>query len=149
MPQAVEEFFAEQGLVAAIEEREGYALYRSGKITIACGDMLKLGLDALGKVTRIWDRAALVALPLEVRGPYTAHLRALIASDAKLLLNVFEYDQGKMSGPPFSISDKEVHEHFANCEIRLLEERDALDAFPRFRELGNDYWTVRSYLIEW
>lgn len=149
VPKAVEEFFSEQQLESAIEVREGYTLYRSGKITIACGDMLKLGTDALGPITRIWDRAALVALPLDVRGPYTAHLRALIASDAKLLLNVFEYDQSKMSGPPFSLSDKEVREHFAGCQIQLLDERDGLDAFPRFRELGNTYWTVRNYLVQW
>ena len=148
VPQAIEEFFKEQELSAEVEDHEGYSLYRSGKITIACGDMLALGPEVLGSITRIWDRAALVALPYDVRVAYAAHLRDLSAEGARLLANVFEYDQSKMSGPPFSITDKEVREHFRGCEIELQDERDGLDEFPRFRELGNEYWTVRSYLVD-
>jgi thiopurine S-methyltransferase len=148
VPQAVEEFFEEQELRAEVEAHEGYSLYRSGRITIACGDMLALGREVLGSITRIWDRAALVALPYDVRVAYAAHLRALSADGARLLANVFEYDQSKMSGPPFSITDEEMREHFRGCEIELLDEHEGLDGFPRFRELGNEYWTVRTYLID-
>jgi thiopurine S-methyltransferase len=146
--QAVEEFFEEQGLAAEVEEQEDYTLYHAGKITIACGDMLKLGVEELGSITRIWDRAALVALPAEIRVAYAAHLRSIAAPGCKLLQNVFEYDQSKMSGPPFSLSDAEVRQHFEGCQMELLHERDAIDAVPQFRSLGNEYWTVRSYLID-
>ena len=148
VPQAIDEFFAELDCAPTISEHEGYTLYRHERITIACGDMLKLGNQALGAITRIWDRAALVALPAEVRVAYTDHLRSLASPGAKLLQNVFEYDQSKMSGPPFSIVDAEVRKHFEGCTIEQLDEHDALDSFPRFRDLGNEWWTVRSYLIE-
>jgi thiopurine S-methyltransferase len=97
----------------------------------------------------VWDRAALVALPLALRVPYAVHLQSIAPAGTKLLLNVFEYDPSAMSGPPFSVTESEVREHFTNSKIELLEERDALDAFPRFRDLGNTYWTVRTFLIQW
>ncbi len=146
--EAVEDFFKEQQLAATKTDHEGYSLYRCEKITIACGDVLELGEEALGSITRVWDRAALVALPPEVRVAYAAHLRSQMGAGAKLLLNVFEYDQSKMSGPPFSLSDDEVRTHFEGCRIELLDERDGLDEFPRFRDRGNQYWTVRTYLVE-
>ncbi len=148
VPQAVEEFFQQQELSAEIEVHEHYSLYRAGKITLACGDMLKLGRGELGEIDRIWDRAALVALPYEVRVAYAAHLRGLGAAGTILLANVFEYDQSKMSGPPFSVTDTEFREHYRDCDITLLDEHEGLDDFPRFRELGNEYWTVRTYLVD-
>lgn len=148
VPQAIEEFLEEQGLSAKVEEGDGYTLHRAGNITLACGDMLKLGAKELGSITRIWDRAALVALPEEVRVAYAAHLRSLAAPECKVLLNVFEYDQSKMSGPPFSLSVEEVAKHFEGCPTELLHERDAIGSFEKFKSHGHKYWTVRSYLIE-
>jgi thiopurine S-methyltransferase len=148
VPQAIDQFFAEQECTPTRSEHDGYSLYRHDTITIACGDMLKLDNQALGKITRIWDRAALVALPEEVRVPYAANLRALASPGALLLQNVFEYDQSTMSGPPFSIVDDEIRRHYKGCQIELLDEHDALESFPRFRDLGNEWWTVRSYLID-
>ncbi len=148
VPQAIEEFFSEQDCTPTKSEHEGYTLYRYETITIACGDMLKLGNNELGAITRIWDRAALVALPEDIRVAYSAHLRSLASEGAKLLQNVFEYDQSKMSGPPCSIPDGEVRKHYEGCTIEHLGEYDAIDSFPRFKELGNEWWTVRSYLID-
>jgi thiopurine S-methyltransferase len=148
VPQAVESFFVEHELEPTIEEHPDYSVYRAGNVTIFCGDMFNVGREAMGPVDRIWDRAALVALPEETRVKYTAHLRALADQGALLLQNTFEYDQSKMSGPPFSISDAEIQRHFEGCTIELLDEHDGIDKFPRFQELGNEYWTVRCYLVD-
>lgn len=146
--QGVESFFAEHEIEPSIEEHGSYSVYRAGTLSIFCGDMLELGPEELGPIDRIWDRAALVALPKEIRVQYTAHLRALADEGALLLQNAFEYDQSKMSGPPFSVSDEEIRRHFEGCQIDLLDEHDAIDKVPRFREAGNEYWTVRCYLID-
>ncbi len=65
----------------------------------------------IGSVDAIYDRAALVALPKEMRDRYTAHLTK-ITDKAPQLLICYEYDQNLMAGPPFSISDEEVRQHY-------------------------------------
>ncbi|MBO1318706.1 hypothetical protein J3U88_09560 [Acanthopleuribacter pedis] len=40
----------------------------------------------------------------------THHLRKLTGGAAQLLIS-FEYDQQRLPGPPFSISEAEVHQH--------------------------------------
>ena len=147
VPQAVEEFFQEQELEVTLEEHKSFSIYSSGAITIYCGDFFDLSAILVGKITRVWDRAALVALPLELRGAYCRHLRSLVTPDASLLLNVFEYDPKVMSGPPHSISPDEVETHFADCDRKLLSEADAIEKFPGFAKAGHSYWTVRNYLI--
>lgn len=147
VPQAVEEFFEDNKLSPTIEEHEFHVAYHHGDTRILCGDIFKLRQEDLGAIDRVWDRAALVALPPELRGPYVKQLCALVRPGTKFLQNAFQYDQSKMEGPPFSVSDEEVREHYADCTIDLLEERDALDDLPQFRELGHEHWTVRCYNI--
>jgi thiopurine S-methyltransferase len=147
VPQAVDEFFAEQGLTASESEVDGLRVATSGKITLINGDFFAVSPAHFGSFTRIWDRAALVALPEEIRGRYTAHVRSLAGPKAVLLQNVFEYDQSKMAGPPFSISDEEVRRHYAEADIELLSEDDVIETAPQFKAKGHDYWLMRSYLM--
>jgi thiopurine S-methyltransferase len=65
----------------------------------------------LGKVDAVYDRAALVALPDEMRKAYSAHLMALTKLAPQLLI-CFVYDQSAHAGPPFSICRDEVKEHY-------------------------------------
>ena len=65
----------------------------------------------LGLVDAIYDRAALVALPEEMRNRYTAHLME-ITDKAPQLLICYEYDQNLMEGPPFSVSNEEINLHY-------------------------------------
>ena len=61
----------------------------------------------IGPVEAMYDRAALVALPADMRPKYAAHM-ALLTERAPQLLVCFEYDQAVMNGPPFSIDEAEV-----------------------------------------
>ena len=65
----------------------------------------------LGPVNAIYDRAALVALPEEMRNRYTTHLTEITDKAPQLLVS-YEYDQNLMAGPPFSISKEEVNQHY-------------------------------------
>jgi thiopurine S-methyltransferase len=63
----------------------------------------------------------LVALPEPMRRRYAAHL-VEITNKVPQLLIVFEYDQNRMEGPPFSISDREVKELYGGSYgITFLE----------------------------
>ena len=98
--------------------------YHAENIDIFVGDVFDLDAEQLGHVDAIFDRAALVALPLETRQRYTQHL-VEITKNAPQLLICFEYDQSVMSGPPFNIVADEVEAHYASdYSIRLLEATD-------------------------
>lgn len=78
----------------------------------------------LGKVDAIYDRAALVALPFEMRVRYAAHLRE-ITNTAPQLLVTFDYDQQKLDGPPFSVISNEVEQHYIDhYSLTLLQGKE-------------------------
>jgi len=79
----------------------------------------------LGKVDAVYDRAALVALPSDMREAYSTHLRQITQTAPQLLI-VYEYDQNSMEGPPFSISDAEVLRHYET--VYDIEDVDSIYA---------------------
>ncbi len=94
--------------------------YVSDRLEVFVGDIFDLSQKMLGGVDLVYDRAALVALPLGMRKDYTAHLIS-ISQQAPQLLVCFEYDQAVMEGPPFSIKRKEVEQHYqSNYQLTLL-----------------------------
>ncbi len=146
--QAVEEFFAEHQLAPSAQSRGALQHYQAGKIEVFCGDFFDLDRDMMGAITGIWDRAALVALDSNTRKRYARKLIELSQPGTRMLLNVFEYDQSIMEGPPFAIADTEVRELFVDVRIELLSECDRIDDVPQFKARGHSSWIVRNYLVE-
>ena len=86
--------------------------YRAPQLIIVVGDIFNVTPELLGPVDAVYDRAALVALPQDMRARYTAHLMSLTAQAPQLLIS-FEYDQLAMEGPPFSVStEEEIRQHY-------------------------------------
>lgn len=108
---AVEQLFAGLGVAPEITDAGALRRYRADGIDIFVGDIFQLSAQALGPVDAVYDRAALVALPAEMRGRYTAHL-AEITARAPQLLVCYEYDQSLAAGPPFAVCDEEVDRHY-------------------------------------
>lgn len=108
---AVEQLFTELGVEPAIEDVGQLSRYSAAGVDIFVGDIFNLSQDVLGSVDAVYDRAALVALPESMRNRYTAHLSAITKGAAQLLIT-FEYDQQLMKGPPFSVPNEEVHQHY-------------------------------------
>lgn len=108
---AIEQLFAELGVEPKISEVGEVNHYSAKNIDIFVGDIFALSSKMLGSVDAIYDRAALVALPGEIRSRYTAHLTEITDKAPQLLLS-FEYDQNLMEGPPFSVSKDEVNQHY-------------------------------------
>lgn len=109
---AIGELFDGLSLLPEVTQIEGLKRYRANGITIFVGDFFQLSAELAGQIDAIYDRAALVALPLSMRRDYTAHLIKL-SSNARQLLVTYEYQQELIEGPPFSISEQEVAEHYA------------------------------------
>jgi len=110
---AVEAAFDRMGLDPAIQPLASHQHYKADGIEIFVGDFFDLSLEMLGKVDAVYDRAALVALPPEMRKAYAAHLTALTQAAPQLLIS-FDYDQSQTEGPPFSVTDAEIGKLYEN-----------------------------------
>jgi len=121
---AVQQLFVELGIEPSVAEI-GYARhYRGEQIDIFAGDIFHVSREMLGPVDAVYDRAALVALPEEMRPRYAAHLKEITAHAPQLLI-CYEYDQAVMPGPPFSVSSQEVHRHYGESyRLTLLDSAD-------------------------
>ena len=132
--QAVQEFFAEHKLTASIDHGPPIR-YAAQNLLLFVSDIFEIDSEHVGTIDAVFDRAALVALVPEVRIQYAAHLSTILPVGAKMLLVTFDYDQSKMQGPPFAVSNTEVADLFSgDFEIEHLRTRDVLD--DRFREQG-------------
>ena len=108
---AIAQLFSELGMNPEISDLGRIKHYSTANIDIFVGDIFDLSGEVLGPVDAVYDRAALVALPEDMRRRYTAHLIE-ITDKAPQLLIAHQYDQNAMDGPPFSISDEEIEAHY-------------------------------------
>lgn len=121
---AIEQLFAELGVTPTITTVGSLDHYRAPQLDIFVGDIFTVTPELLGPVDAIYDRAALVALPRDMRARYAEHLMTLTGQAPQLLIS-FEYDQRVMEGPPFSVSNEEIREHYGQrYGIRVLTSLD-------------------------
>ncbi|MEM7426389.1 MAG: thiopurine S-methyltransferase [Pseudomonadota bacterium] len=109
---AVQQLFEEMSVHPEVSEAGPLKRYASAGIDIYAGDIFALSADLLGRVDAVFDRAALVALPGDMRPDYARHLTDITGTAPQLLVT-FEYDQSEMDGPPFSLSDDNVRSYYA------------------------------------
>ena len=139
---AVEQLFTELGTEPTVSRAGPLERFGAPGLDILVGDLFDLDRDALGDVDAIYDRAALVALPPDVRRKYAAHLVALTASAPQLLI-CFEYDQTLMEGPPFAVDSDEVAEHYReHYGVRLLERADIEGGFKGRLPARESVWLL-------
>ncbi len=125
-PLACRAFF-EENKIEFTERAEGsFTFFQSERIRLWCGDFFKLTPEHLICVSAVYDRAALIALPPEVRVMYVAHLSKIIGSapSIRMLLITLEYLQEKVSGPPFSVEASEVQRLYGNDFVIHETERE-------------------------
>lgn len=123
-PKALDEFLAENKLTAEPIEQGNHCGYKLPDMTLLCGDFFHLTKAQCRDIHVVYDRAALVALPLKMRKQYVKHLAEILPKGSQYLLVTMEYDQTSMNGPPFSVSEEEVIALFSPfCTIQKVEEK--------------------------
>lgn len=110
---AVEQLFADLGLVASVSPVGELMHFAAADIDIYSGDIFALTGSELGQVDAVYDRAALVALPEAMRPRYAGHLTEITRRAPQLLI-AYEYDQSLQDGPPFSVGGEEVQRHYGH-----------------------------------
>lgn len=142
---AVNQFFEENALDAKTSSFADFTIHRVQNIEIWNGDFFKLPKHKLPSFDLIYDRAALVALPPEMRNKYAKKILDLISPNTQILQHIFYYHQEEMPGPPFSVSPEELKNLYGEYfNLQMLERNDLnLEYYKKFQKRG-----LQSFFIE-
>jgi thiopurine S-methyltransferase len=123
---ACKEFFSENQIQFQQTTEGLFEVFRSEGITLYCGDFFSFEKDQLGEIGALYDRAALIALPPDMRSQYAAHIIKLVNCCAKkegfyFLQIALEIVPTPLTGPPFSVSAQEIEnlysKDFKICQL--------------------------------
>ena len=126
---AIQEFFAEQNIEPTVYQQANnptmkyYQGQLSGQtITLWVADIFALAAKDIGSIDAVYDKAALIALPDDMRVRYSEQVRKLSSDTSKVnganneitpqLLLTLNYDQRKKNGPPFSIDGEQLERYY-------------------------------------
>ncbi len=127
---AVQAFFAEQNIEPAVYQQADNPMikYYQGQlseqtITLWVADIFALTAKDIGSINAVYDKAALIALPADMRVRYSEQVRKLSSDTSKVdgannkitpqLLLTLNYDQRKKNGPPFSINGEQLEQYYS------------------------------------
>lgn len=134
---AIAQLFEELEVEPAVSDLGELKRYSAPEIDIFVGDVFALTSEMLGPVDAVFDRAAFVALPGDMRRAYAPHI-ANVSGKAPQLLITFEYDTSVLDGPPFSIQSDELEQRYGDSYELSTVAMDAvaggfkgLEAFER------------------
>lgn len=146
---AIRQLFEELGVAPEIEIMEGGNVkhYRAPDLDIFVGDIFDVTRQLLGPIDAIYDRAALIALPEDMRIRYAQHLIE-ITDNAPQLLITLEYDQNLRDGPPFSIGDEAVRQYYKDCyDLSPLTRVDAVEGLRGVEAVQENVWLLKPLTL--
>jgi thiopurine S-methyltransferase len=148
-PVAVKDFFDEADCEPALRTQHGFTVHAAGNIELYCGDFFALERAAIPAVDAVYDRAALVALPPDMRPEYVRHLMRITRPGTRSLLITLDYPDHEMKGPPFAVTAAEVSTLYgAHHDVEAVCSEDRLVQEPRFREKGLSRLVEEVYRLE-
>ncbi|MBS0211960.1 MAG: thiopurine S-methyltransferase [Proteobacteria bacterium] len=134
---AIEQYFAERGIAPEVFEDANGVHHRAGAIDLICGDAFALDDALLASCDALFDRAALIALPPEMRQRYAGRIHARLPRGSRGLLITLDYPPHEKQGPPFTVDAAEAHALFdSEWSLELLERKDILADQPGFAAEG-------------
>jgi thiopurine S-methyltransferase len=142
-PLAIEQLFAQLGVEPEVTELGAVTRCTAPGLDVLVGDIFDVTREMLGPVDATFDRAALVALPADLRPRYAAHVIEITAGAPQLLVT-FEYDQARMEGPPFSVPAEEVRaEYGERYDVRRLATAPVREGMLAGRGIDEAVWLLR------
>ncbi len=123
-----------------------HSVLESPGFRLFAGDFFALDATDLEGVKAVYDRAALVAVPPDMRQRYARRLGELF--EAPILLISMVYPEHEIDGPPFPVAEPEVRALFdERRRIRHLGEEDIIGRSD-LRKRGVTRLVEHAYLIE-
>lgn len=144
---ALDDFARENQLLLRWRRQEPFDLAEGQGMQLLAGDFFSAQRKQVERIAAVYDRAALIALPTDMRARYVEHMMSILPAGWQMLLVTLDYPQAERPGPPFSVSDVEVRRLFSNCNIILLDDQDVLDDHAMFRQQGMTQLRERVYRI--
>lgn len=145
--KAVQALFEGLNLKPEITTWSGGKCYSAAGLKVWVGDFFELKSEQLDNIDLIYDRAALIALPEEMRLKYAKHL-ILVSNSASQFLITLAYDQNVMAGPPFSVSKAEVIKHYeGGYGVDELSSKDIIEYESKFASRGLDCLVESAYWL--
>ncbi|AYN12064.1 thiopurine S-methyltransferase [Pseudomonas putida] len=145
--RAVEDFFREHGLEAEVRQQGAFEVWRSGDVQLWCGDFFALRAEDVADCVGLYDRAAVIALPVQMRARYMQLLSGLLPTSCRGLVVTLDYDQSLLAGPPFSVRDEELRQGFAGWQVEQLEAVEVIEESPKFVQAGASSLLERVYQV--
>ena len=146
---AVRQFFDERGLVPDVHTTAAGTHHAAGPYELIVGDAFALHASVLADCAAVYDRAALIALPPDLRRTYAATAWRRLPAACRGLLVTLEYPQPQKNGPPFSVDADEVHARLdTDWRIDEIERRDILADEPGFVAEGVTALSTVVYRVE-
>ncbi len=145
---ALTQFFEEQQLAPTLEQHDPFRTWSSGPMTLFEGDFFDFDHARAQSSNALFDRAALVALPAEMRERYVQHLSTILNRDTPILLVATDYPQEEKAPPPFAVSDAEVRRLYRKAfSVELLHSEDLTHSQDPLSKRGVSHLTENVYLI--
>ncbi len=140
---AIEQLFMELGMQPEVMTVGKVEQWSANNLDIFVGDIFAVSEKMLSPIDAVYDRAALVAFPEDMRKRYTAHLTEVTKKSPQLLI-CYEYDQSLMDGPPFSVSNEEVHRHYATAyDLTPLSSTEVAGGLKGKGPAKEDVWLLK------
>jgi thiopurine S-methyltransferase len=124
---AFRRFYDEAGLDPVVDRTCLFERWSADDIELLAGDFFDADASVLGAFDAVYDRAALFALPPELRERYATKVADLCPPGTRVLQVTFEYDQREMTGPPFAVWPDELARLYGDAfELECAERLDVL-----------------------
>ncbi len=139
--QALDEYCIEQAFTPQESQTDGIPTLTTDKHTLFHGNVFDITTEQIGEVDAIFDRAALVALPLELRQGYANHCLSLLKPGGTILLITYDSPVGDDQGPPFPVRKGTVESLYsaASSCTQLDEVLMTADNDERLQKRGIDW----------
>jgi len=112
-------------------KQPGLGSDRAVRTQVFVSDFIHFAEDYSGQpMDTLYDRAALVALPEDMRPDYVTACEKLLIAPPQGLLVTLEYEPISMEGPPFSVAAAEI-DRLWKGQLVLVEQVDMLSSMPR------------------
>jgi len=141
---AVKELFEELGEEPYIMTEGEHIHYHAENIDIFVGDFFTLTPQIIDHVDAIYDRAAIVALPSEMRDDYTKQILSL-TQNVPLLMTTVVYDQSLMNNSPFSVDREELERHYGDhYTITQLDKINVKGGLKQLKDIVEYVWLLKE-----
>jgi len=130
---AVRAFFQENHLQPTRRKMGKFTLWEHGRLRILCGDYFSLTQGDLGRIDMVYDRAALTALPEDIRHLYVAHLRIIVSETTKVfLLTTEDAEENDTFDQAFGVAEEIKALYSENFDIELTHVESIFENDPEW-----------------